>query len=62
MSPPRATVVAAYQAEVQSTVGSFGVGSASYNWSRVGSALGRLSQYLAGDTAQTWHPTGRGRY
>ena len=37
------------------TVGSFGVASASYHWSRVGSALGRLTQYLAGDTAQTWH-------
>ena len=37
------------------TVGSFGVASASYYWSRVGSALGRLAQYLAGDTAQTWH-------
>ena len=32
-------------------VGSFGAASASYCWSRVGLALGRLSQYLAGDTA-----------
>ena len=37
------------------TVGTFGVASASYHWSRVASAIGRLSQYLAGDTAQTWH-------
>ena len=37
------------------TVGTFGVASASYHWSRVSSAIGRLTQYLAGDTAQTWH-------
>ena len=37
------------------TVGTFGVAPASYHWSRVSSAIGRLSQYLAGDTAQTWH-------
>ena len=37
------------------TVGTFGVASASYHWSRVASAIGRLSQYLAADTAQTWH-------
>ena len=36
------------------TVGTFGVASASYYWSRVSSALGRLSQYLAGDGAYTW--------
>ena len=35
------------------TVGTFGVASASYHWSRVASAIGRLSQYLVGDTAQT---------
>ena len=35
------------------TVGTFGVASASYHWSRVSSAIGRLSQNLAGDTAQT---------
>ena len=37
------------------TVGTFGVASASYWWSRVASALGRLTQYLAGHTARTWH-------
>ena len=36
-------------------VGTFGVASASYCWSRVSSALGRLSQYLAADSAHTWH-------
>ena len=37
------------------TVGTFGVASASYYWSRVASAVGRLAQYLAGNTAHTWH-------
>ena len=37
------------------TVGTFGVASASYYWSRIGSALGRLTHYLSGDTAQSWH-------
>ena len=37
------------------TVGTFGVTSASYHWSRVSSALGRLSQYLAAASAHTWH-------
>ena len=37
------------------TVGTFGVASASYYWGRVASALGRLTQYLAADSAQTWH-------
>ena len=37
------------------TVGTFGVSSASYYWGRVASAIGRLAQYIAGDTAQTWH-------
>ena len=37
------------------TVGTFGVASASYYWSRVAGALGRLSQYLAGDRVSTWH-------
>ena len=30
------------------TVGTFGVACASYCWSRVGSAIGRLCQYLSG--------------
>ena len=34
------------------TVGTFGVASASYCWSRVASAVGRLTQYAA---ARTWH-------
>ena len=37
------------------TVGTFGMASASYYWSRVAGALGRLSQYLAGHRASTWH-------
>ena len=37
------------------TVGTFGVASASCYRSRVASSLGRLSQYLVGARAQTWH-------
>ena len=37
------------------TVGTFGIISASYYWSRVGAAVGRLSHYLAGYDATTWH-------
>ena len=37
------------------TVGTFGIASASYYWSRVSSAVGRLSQYLVGRQANTWH-------
>ena len=37
------------------TVGTFGIASASYYWSRVASAIGRLCQYMAGTTARTWH-------
>ena len=37
------------------TVGTFGVASASYYWSRVASAIGRLTQYLAGSRVETWH-------
>ena len=36
-------------------VGTFGVASASYSWSRVASALGALRNILARDTAHTWH-------
>ena len=36
-------------------VGTFGISSASYCWSRVAGALGRLSQYLIGGKARTWH-------
>ena len=35
--------------------GTFGVASASYWWSRVAGAVGRLTQYLPGQAAQTWH-------
>ena len=38
-----------------STVGTFGVASASYSWSMVMSALEPLSQCVVGDRAQTWH-------
>ena len=34
-------------------VGTFGIASASYCWSRV--STGRLAQYLVGHRAQTWH-------
>ena len=37
------------------TVGTFGVASASDYWSRVASAIGGVAQYLAGNTAYTWH-------
>ena len=37
------------------TVGTFGIASASYYWSRVAAAVGRLSQYLAGYTATSRH-------
>ena len=36
-------------------VGTFGISSAGYYWSRVAAALGRISQYLAGSRANTWH-------
>ena len=36
-------------------VGTFGVASASHFWSRATSALGRLTQYITGRTANTWH-------
>ena len=37
------------------TVGTFGVASASYYWSRVASSVGRLTQYFTGSRATTWH-------
>ena len=37
------------------TVGTFGVASASYYWSRVASSVGRLCQYIPGGAARTWH-------
>ena len=36
------------------TVCTFGIASASHFWSRVSTAAGRLSQYLAGRDAHTW--------
>ena len=36
------------------TVGTFGVSSASYNWSRVSATVGRLTQYLISRYATTW--------
>ena len=36
-------------------VGTFGVASASYYWSRVAAAVGRLFQYIVGHEARTWH-------
>ena len=37
------------------TVGTFGIASASYWWSRVATALGRLTQDVPGKAATTWH-------
>ena len=37
------------------TVGTFGIASASYYWSRVAGAVGRMAQYLIGNAATTWH-------
>ena len=37
------------------TVGTFGIASASYCWSRVAGAIGRLLQYLSGHTTTSWH-------
>ena len=37
------------------TVGTFGITSASYYWNRVGAAIGRVSQYVVGRQAATWH-------
>ena len=33
----------------------FGIASASYWWSRVAGAIGRIAQYIPGNSAQTWH-------
>ena len=37
------------------TVGTFGIASASYYWSWVAAAVGRLVQYLSADTSTSWH-------
>ena len=37
------------------TMGTFGVSSASYYWSRVVGSIGRLAQYLVGKLSTTWH-------
>ena len=37
------------------TVGTFGVAPASYYWSRVAGAIGRIAQYCTGAQAITWH-------
>ena len=37
------------------TVGTFGIASASHNWSRVAAAIGRLVQYLSAYTSTSWH-------
>ena len=37
------------------TVGTFGIASASYYWSRVAGAIGRFPQYLSGHTSTSWH-------
>ena len=37
------------------TVGTFGISSTSFYWSRVSGAIGRLTQYWAGHSSATWH-------
>ena len=37
------------------TVGTFGVASASYYWSRIAAVVGRLTQCFTGRSATTWH-------
>ena len=37
------------------TVGTFGVASASYYWSRVAASVGRIIQDISGRSATTWH-------
>ena len=37
------------------TVGTFGVASSSYYWSRVAGSIGRLLQYLSGHSSTSWH-------
>ena len=37
------------------TVGTFGIASASYYWSRVAAAIGRLVQYLSAYSSTSWH-------
>ena len=37
------------------TVGTFGIASVSYYWSRVAGAIERFLQYLSGYTATSWH-------
>ena len=37
------------------TVGTFGIASASYYWSWVAAAIGRLVQYLSAYTSTSWH-------
>ena len=37
------------------TVGTLGVSSASYYWSRVAGPIGRLPQCVVGDLCTTWH-------
>ena len=37
------------------TVGTFGVASASYCWSRVAGSIGRLLQHLSGHSSTSWH-------
>ena len=36
-------------------MGTFGIASASYYWSRVAAAVGRFVQYLSGYTSTSWH-------
>ena len=44
------------------TVGTFGIASASYYWSRVAGAIGRLLQCLSGHTTTSWHMLVAGDY
>ena len=37
------------------TVGTLGVASVSYYWPRVAASVGRITQYIPGRSATTWH-------
>ena len=46
---------ARHERKSRHTVGTFGMNSASYYWSRVNAAVGRLAQYVACHSSATWH-------
>ena len=44
------------------TVGTYGIASASYFWSRVAASIGRITQYIPGQSATTWHQLAAGDF